>query len=357
MNATPITSIKTRGQRKRRLAEAILARHCVKPCATAPPDPVRIVCVSDTHNKQPVLPPGDILIHAGDLTENGSFDEVQAGVTWLSSQPHRFKILVAGNHDVLLDEAFLERYPERRYGQSKTKQDLDWGDVIYLEDSTITLDVPVQPSPPAGAEPPTSPTGPTTTTTSRKVTIFGSPWTPQYGISAFQYPPTKGAEHWRAGLGNLVPTNTKTKPKRTRTNRDESKHRQAAPTLVVVTHGPPRLYLDRRDALHPAGCPHLLAALARLRPRLHVFGHIHAARGRADVVLDGARRAHDDVLVGWAGGRGWAALARLAVLVAWARVRRVLGLLAEEGTTTFVNAAVVGGRENELRHEAVVVEI
>ncbi|AEO67564.1 uncharacterized protein THITE_2116460 [Thermothielavioides terrestris NRRL 8126] len=153
----PITSIKTRGQRKRRLAGAILARHCVKPCATAPPDPVRVVCVSDTHNKQPVLPPGDILIHAGDLTKNGSFDEVQAGVTWLSSQPHRFKILVAGNHDVLLDETFLERYPERRYGQSKTKKDLDWGDVIYLEDSTITLDVPVQPSPPAQAEPPTAP--------------------------------------------------------------------------------------------------------------------------------------------------------------------------------------------------------
>jgi hypothetical protein len=46
--------------------------------------------------------------------------EVQDGLNWLSLQPHRDKIFVAGNHDVLLDEAFLERYPERKYGQYET---------------------------------------------------------------------------------------------------------------------------------------------------------------------------------------------------------------------------------------------
>ncbi|CAK7207934.1 hypothetical protein SEUCBS139899_010749 [Sporothrix eucalyptigena] len=89
--------------------------------------PVRVVCIADTHNKQPELPPGDVLIHAGDLTER--------------AQPHKHKILVAGNHDVLLDEAFLDKYPERRYGQTdrEEKEDLVWGGVTYLEDELLTV--------------------------------------------------------------------------------------------------------------------------------------------------------------------------------------------------------------------------
>ncbi|KAK4149395.1 hypothetical protein C8A00DRAFT_18901 [Chaetomidium leptoderma] len=320
----PIASIKTRGYRRRRLAEAILARHSIKPTTTSQPSPIRVICVSDTHNKQPVLPPGDILIHAGDLTENGSFDEVQAGISWLSSQPHQFKILIAGNHDVLLDEAFLQKYPERRYGQLKTKEDLDWGNVIYLEDAAITLDVPVPQST-------TSTSSPAVET--RQITIFGSPWTPQYGISAFQYRPDTGSDHWSERLGNL--------PEAT-----------AALDTIIVTHGPPKLYLDRRD-IHQAGCPYLLAEIARIRPRLHVFGHIHAAYGREDVVLDAVRQAHDDVQIGWG---GWDAIAWMVVLVLWAKVKGVfVGL--QERTSTFVNASVVGGRDNELRNEPVVVEI
>ncbi|KAK4237638.1 hypothetical protein C8A03DRAFT_44521 [Achaetomium macrosporum] len=308
----PITSIKTHGHRRRRLAGALLARHSVKPCAASPRDPIRVVCVSDTHNKQPVLPPGDILIHAGDLTENGSFDEVQAGLTWLSSQPHRFKILIAGNHDVLLDEAFLRKYPERRYGQSKTKEDLDWGDVIYLEDSCVTLYVPIGRS-----------------SRTKGVDVFGSPWTPQYGISAFQYRPDSGLDHWSQRLRDLP----------------------MGPD-IIVTHGPPKLYLDRQG-IHQAGCPYLLAQIARIRPRLHVFGHIHAAYGRENVVLNAIRQAHDDVQIGW--GK-WDAVARMAVLILWVKVKGMF-VRAKERTTTFVNASAVGGRNNELRNEPIVVEI
>lgn len=35
----------------------------------------RFVCVSDTHNQTLKLPKGDVLIHAGDLTNQGSFSE------------------------------------------------------------------------------------------------------------------------------------------------------------------------------------------------------------------------------------------------------------------------------------------
>ena len=39
----------------------------------------RIVCISDTHNCAEVkIPKGDVLIHAGDLTNQGSYSEVRA---------------------------------------------------------------------------------------------------------------------------------------------------------------------------------------------------------------------------------------------------------------------------------------
>lgn len=94
---------------------------------------VNVICISDTHNQQPEVPEGDILIHGGDHTKNVSFEEMQKQLHWLLSLPHRHKILVAGNQEVLLDEAFLERYPERRYGQEETAKDLEWGDIHYPE--------------------------------------------------------------------------------------------------------------------------------------------------------------------------------------------------------------------------------
>lgn len=322
----PLTNIRLRGQRKRHLAEALLSQLPPAHFASDSSFPIRVVCISDTHNKQPVLPPGDLLIHAGDLTENGSFAEVQAGLTWLSSQPHKYKILVAGNHDVLLDDKFLERYPDRRYGQTKTKADLNWGGIIYLEDSSVTLTFPLcelrQGSNRGSGNVPAGETG------VRSLTVFGSPWTPQYGISAFQYRPDNHS-HWTERLGPLTPD-------------------------ILVSHGPPKLHLDSRD-FHRAGCPYLAEEVTRIRPRLVVFGHIHASYGREDVVLDAARSAYDAVLIGWG---GWETLARMAVLVLWAKLKAFSGWgRQKEKTTAFVNAAVVGGPGNELRNPPVVVEL
>lgn len=36
----------------------------------------RFVCIADTHNRPVKLPKGDVLIHAGDLTNQGSYSEV-----------------------------------------------------------------------------------------------------------------------------------------------------------------------------------------------------------------------------------------------------------------------------------------
>lgn len=62
---------------------------------------VRIVCVSDTHNSSPLngqfkVPPGDVLIHAGDMTNQGSHSELQKAVEWIGGCEHEVKIVIAG---------------------------------------------------------------------------------------------------------------------------------------------------------------------------------------------------------------------------------------------------------------------
>ncbi len=67
---------------------------------------MKIVCLSDTHGKHAQLqvPEGDILIHAGDFTKRGLIGEVQQFNDWLTTQPHKHKIVIAGNHDFLFEQ-------------------------------------------------------------------------------------------------------------------------------------------------------------------------------------------------------------------------------------------------------------
>jgi predicted phosphodiesterase len=62
--------------------------------------PVRIVCISDTHGQHAKLsvPAGDVLIHAGDFMAFGDTPkEIVDFNHWLGKQPHRFKVVIAGN--------------------------------------------------------------------------------------------------------------------------------------------------------------------------------------------------------------------------------------------------------------------
>ncbi len=71
-----------------------------------------IVCISDTHelHREVDVPDGDILIHAGDFT---MFSKSAAAILdfneWLGELPHRYKVVVPGNH-----EFFLEADSSRR---------------------------------------------------------------------------------------------------------------------------------------------------------------------------------------------------------------------------------------------------
>lgn len=66
---------------------------------------MRIVQISDTHGRHHMLkdlPEGDVLIHCGDFTENGTEDEALNFINWFEEQPHRHKLFVTGNHDLCL---------------------------------------------------------------------------------------------------------------------------------------------------------------------------------------------------------------------------------------------------------------
>lgn len=67
---------------------------------------MRLVCISDTHSmhRQVSVPDGDVLIHAGDCLGVGTLEELEDLDNWFSEQPHRHKILIAGNHDWCLQD-------------------------------------------------------------------------------------------------------------------------------------------------------------------------------------------------------------------------------------------------------------
>lgn len=98
---------------------------------------MEIICISDTHNNHQKLlvPNGDVLVHAGDVTERGTEREVRAFLKWFSNQPHRHKIFIAGNHDFFLEkltaEKLAELLPENVHYLDETQLELDgvlfWG--------------------------------------------------------------------------------------------------------------------------------------------------------------------------------------------------------------------------------------
>lgn len=56
---------------------------------------------------------------------------------------------------------------------------------------------------------------------------------------------------------------------------------------VLITHGPPMGVLDQVPHQGAVGCEDLLARVLEVRPRLHIFGHIH--EGHGEVERDGIR--------------------------------------------------------------------
>lgn len=162
----------------------------------------------------------------------GQPHEISKFCEWFASQPHRHKIVIAGNGDLALDASSCGVNP---LVKSLSKADsascramLDNAEgVEYLCDQGTTI---------------------------LGITVWGSPWSPEFHIGAFNLPRGERCrERWKQ-----IP----------------------ADTDIVVTHVPPLGHGDLCRSNLRAGCLDLLDELqTRVRPRYHVFGHIHEGYG------------------------------------------------------------------------------
>ncbi|KAJ5713679.1 uncharacterized protein N7483_010860 [Penicillium malachiteum] len=205
----------------------------------------RFVCVSDTHAYIPSeagmkLPAGDVLIHAGDLTNKGSLAELRRTMDWISKADFEIKIIVAGNHDVTLDPEFYAKHG-RDFHNSQLEDPRQCLEivtnaapsVIYLQHQAAIINLTRGPN------------------TSFK--IFGSPYSQFEGKWAFGYNNGKDA----TALWDQIPQDSD----------------------IVVTHTPPQSHCDQKPTGKHVGCNALRQALRRVRPPLAVCGHVHEGRG------------------------------------------------------------------------------
>jgi hypothetical protein len=126
-----------------------------------PPGVVRFVCISDTHGRHRAIkhvPPGDVLLHAGDITNVGELEQLLDFSAWLAELPHVHKVVIAGNHDVTLDRAHYSQAAQRRRWHRNRPYDIDecraaLTNCTWLEDAATTVE---------------------------GYTIYGSPWQPEF---------------------------------------------------------------------------------------------------------------------------------------------------------------------------------
>ena len=183
----------------------------------------KITFISDTHAKHTELnlPGGDILLFAGDcMTTGNNENQLIWFLNWFSTQKYETKIFIAGNHD-----RFIQNNPKRFY------EILDnYPDLIYLQDDYTMVD---------------------------GITIYGSPWQPEFYNWAFNLP--RGGNKLRK-IWNKIPKNTD----------------------ILITHGPPKGHLDvSGPPWHEPnlGCFLLRQRIDEIKPKIHVFGHIHGSYG------------------------------------------------------------------------------
>ncbi|GAD92859.1 phosphoric ester hydrolase, putative [Paecilomyces variotii No. 5] len=267
--------------------------------------PIRVVCLSDTHSLEwQDVPEGDLLIHAGDLCNDGSVREIQAAVDWLKQLPHPQKVVICGNHDSYFDlrsrrdedrdrslSSISSSSASIRSIDDPDSSRIDWGDIHYLQHSAVTVSFPASTS-----------SASSSSSRSRSLTIYGAPQIPAivpFGAEhAFTYPAKHDA--W----SGTVPIETD----------------------ILVTHTPPAFHCDL-SPVFSTGCPYLLSEAWRVRPALHVFGHVHAAHGQEPVYWDEAQRAWERLCARrrpW-GYSIWGLIRDMLDVRGWLDAARVIG--------------------------------
>jgi hypothetical protein len=157
--------------------------------------------------------------------------------------------------------------------------------------------------------------------------------TPKHGNWAFQYPRSFSPESdiWH----NTIPNDTD----------------------IVVTHGPALGHVDGKRTGVP-GCALLLRELWRVKPKVHVCGHIPEARGVETVDWGYVQWGRDSMCLG---DGSWKGVSKLVVLlVAWMWSWTAHALLDETGKksrTTFIRAAFMRDGGVVSGERVVVIEI
>jgi predicted phosphodiesterase len=192
---------------------------------------LRITLISDTHTKhdQVQLPGGDILLHAGDLMNSGYvYGEIHAFCRWFGKQDYDLMAFIAGNHD--------------RFFENKTEEAMEivnsYPLVDYLQDQVLLWEKTVD-----GQD--------------LGLKIYGSPWQPEFYSWAFNLP--------RAG------------------KELKEKWSEIPEEIdILITHGPPQGILDTSGPPYNEpllGCELLAERVKEVKPKIHVFGHIHGGYG------------------------------------------------------------------------------
>jgi Icc-related predicted phosphoesterase len=192
----------------------------------------RITLISDSHNKHNLLngflPGGDLLIHAGDISSRGYTHEIENFAKWYDKiNNYDTKVFICGNHDFGFQDD-----NERVKGLLTGYKNID-----YLQDDWMMVGEEYE----------------------RMIKIWGSPWQPEFHNWAFNLPRgEKLKEKW-----DMIPVDTD----------------------ILITHGPPMGKLDYvpYDNVN-VGCEDLLTRIQDIKPKIHVFGHIHEGYG---YVFDG----------------------------------------------------------------------
>lgn len=185
---------------------------------------IKVVAISDTHNGhgKVVIPPCDILIHAGDESFRGKKEEIEAFAKWFDVQPAKHLVWIPGNHSLAVEK----HWPGSKHWLADISPRTN-----ILMNSDVTLE---------------------------GLKIWGSPVTPWFHDWAWNVnrgPAIK--KYW-----DMIPTDT----------------------AIVVTHGPPYGILDEVSPGLPhktnVGCQDLMDAMLRIKPKVHIFGHIHEGYGQ-----------------------------------------------------------------------------
>jgi len=183
-----------------------------------------IVAISDTHgmhaSMEHAVPDGDLLIHAGDFCGRGRAAEVRDFAAWMGAMPHRHKLVTPGNHD----------RPVENDPSTFRKVFAEQGIRLLINESVWI----------------------------EEFRFFGSPYTPTF----FDW-------HFMRDRGPAIRAEWEKIP-------DDAD--------VVITHGPAYGHGDlappwKGEPPRHVGCLELLNRLRAVRPRLHVFGHIHDGYG------------------------------------------------------------------------------